>query len=307
MRDEKTNSLMTDFSFSEAEQETILCKMYDLLKKQANKYNGTDSTSMPIEKAQDLLESLLYTIEVAMENGATKEDLLNGNLSLLIEKGQTILKEKLTTIKVEWKLMCQDLPQIQNVYYLSTIKNLGLFFQKYDIYYEAHHIPCSIDYWPLCPISEKRRGISYIEEYLHRLQLENDFLHCFETNDIICLYKKYVQDYTEFLFNLCEPVLTNAIGLAMIGQDFHKLNVSSAHRIALYHMLTDKTANEMQLIIEQSVLLICQNIGLTDKSEKDYFINAVSGLSFRIYEALKHQDLSHIFLSFETDIPVNER
>lgn len=69
MQNENKNNLITNFSFSKSEQELILSKLYEPLKKQATKHNGIDSTSMPVEKAQDLLESLLYTIEVAIENG----------------------------------------------------------------------------------------------------------------------------------------------------------------------------------------------------------------------------------------------
>lgn len=298
MFDEKNNSLMNAFFFSEAEQEKIISRIWELLEKQAEKYNGCDSTSMTIERDQSLLESLLYTIGVTMEYGAVKEEILNGNLSLLIERGQNILKEKQKTVKVEWKLLCQELPRIRNVYYLSTIRELGTFCERYDVYYEAHNIPCSIDYWPLCPIPERIKGISYIETYIHCLQIENDFLNYFERNDIIGLYKKYVPGYEESLFNLCEPVLTNAIGLGLIGENVHPLNVSAAQREAIYDVLIDKSANEMQGMMEQAVLSVCRQIGMTEKNERNYFTSAISGLSARVYEAFKNQDLSHIFITF---------
>ena len=273
-------------------------KIWELLKLQTDKYNGMDSTSIPIEKAQDILESLLYTISIVIENGTGKDDIVNGSLSLLIERGQNILKEKQRSVKVEWKLMCQELPQIMNVYYLSTVENLGTFFEQYDIYYEAHKIPCSIDYWLMCPIAENVKGIRFIEEYINRLQIENDFLNCFETNNVTGLYEKYVPDYKESLFNLCEPVLTNAIGLGMISQDIFKLNISPAQRRILYDLLIYKTEDEIRIMIKQAVFLVCQKIGMKANYEADYFTRAAEGLSVRVYEALKHQDLSHIFLSF---------
>lgn len=300
--DENTNNLMTGFLFSELEQETFFSKLWELLKQQAEKYNGMDSTSMPIEKAQDILESLLYTIMIVVENGCTKNEILNDNLSLLLKKGQSILKEKQKAAKVEWKLMCQELPQIMNVYYLSTIENLGTFFGKYDIYYEAHHIPCSIDYWLMCPISENVKGVSFIEEYLHRLQMENDFITCFESIKVVCLYEKYIPDYKESLFNLCEPILTNAIGLEMINHDIFSLTISAAQRNIIFDMLIYKTADEIQRMITQSVLNICRKIGMKSEHEIHYFTRAAEGLSARICEAIKHNDLSHIFISFDRNL-----
>lgn len=292
--------------FSEAEQEIILLRLWELLKVQVEKYNGIDSTSMPIEKAQDILESLLYTIGVASPNGITKEELLNDNLSSLLEQGRRVLKEKKKAVKVEWKLMCQELPQIRNVYYLSTIKELGTFFEKYNIYSEAHNIPCSIDYWPLCPISENLRGISFIEKYIRRLQIENDFLNNFQSNDICSLYENYIPDYADALFNLCEPVLTNAIGLGIIGQDFHKLNISTTQRNSIFQMLVNKTVDEIQIMIEDSVLFICREIEMTLENEQDYLITSTKVLTSRVFEAIKHQDISNIFISFDSNTNVND-
>ncbi len=295
---ESCNSLLTQFSFSESEQEKLIAGLWELLKMQAGKYNGIDSTSITIEKAQDILESMLYTIGVATENGAAKEEILNGSLSLLLDRGREILKGKQKSVKVEWRLLCREVPHIPNVYFLSTMENLGLFFDSYDIYFAAHHTSESIDYWPLCPIPETVKGISYIEEYIHRIQIENDYLNCFEREDVISLCEKYVPDYREALFNLCEPVLTNAIGLSLIGKEVQGLHISAEQREDIYQMLIGRTEKEICDMIKESVLSACRQIGMTAENETDYLVGAATGLGARIREALKHRDLSGIFLSF---------
>ncbi|MGN1170722.1 MAG: DUF6179 domain-containing protein [Lachnospiraceae bacterium] len=298
MTGENHNGLLADLTFSESEQEKFIAGLWELLKAQAGKYNGIDSTSMTVEKAQEILESMLYTIGVAAENGAAKEEILNGSLSLLLDRGREILKGKQKSVKVEWKLLCRELPRIPNVYFLSTMENLGLFFDSYDIYFAAHHTSESIDYWPLCPVPETIKGISYIEEYIRRIQIENDFLNCFEREDVISLCEKYVSDYREALFNLCEPVLTNAIGLCLIGKEVRGLHISSAHREDIYHRLIGRTEDEICDMIKEAVLSACRQIGMTAENEKDYLVSAAAGLGARIREALKHRDLSDIFLSF---------
>ena len=295
---ENHNSLLEDLTFSESEQEKLTGRLWELLKMQAGKYNGIDSTSMTIEKAQDILESMLYTIGVATENGAAKEEILNGSLSLLLDRGRVILKGKQKSVKVEWKLLCRELPRIPNVYFLSTMENLGLFFDSYDIYFAAHHTSESIDYWPLCPIPETVKGISYIEEYIHRIQIENDYLNCFEREDVISLCEKYVPDYREALFNLCEPVLTNAIGLSLIGKEVQGLHISAEQREDIYQMLIGRTEREICDMIKESVLSACRQIGMTAENETDYLVGTSSGLVVRVWEALKHGDLSGIFLTF---------
>lgn len=249
---------MPDIVFSESEQEKIIEKIWRILEKQANRYNGCDSTSMTIEKAQSLLESLLYTIEFMIHDGTSPKEILDGDMQLLIRQGQELLKNKCRDTKIEWKLMCQTMPQINNIYFLSTIKNLGLFFERYDLYYGAHLIPCSIDYWPMQPVSERLKGVSYMEEYIRRLQMENDFLNWFERQDVIRLYKRYVPDYPEALFNLCEPVLTNAIGLEMIGQDIHRLNISAAGQTYIFKLLAHRSEEEIQRILEDAAGAVCR-------------------------------------------------
>lgn len=292
------NSLLAEFSFSESEQEKLIGRLWELLKTQAGKYNGIDSTSMTVEKAQEILESMLYTISVAVGNGATKDEMLNGSLSLLLDRGREILKEKQKSVKVEWKLLCRELPRIPNVYFLSTMENLGLFFDSYDIYFAAHHTSESIDYWPLCPVPETVKGISYIEEYIRRIQIENDFLNCFEREKVIGLYGKYVPDYREALFNLCEPVLTNAIGLSLIGKAVCGLHISADQREDIYQLLIGRQKDEICDMMKEAVLSTCRQVGMTDQNETDYLVSAAEGLPSRIREALKHGDLSGIFLSF---------
>lgn len=291
--------MMPDLVFSESEQKTIIEKIWRVLERQAGRYNGCDSTSMTVEKAQSLLESILYTIEFMICEGTAPKEILDGDMEFLIRKGQELLKKKCQDTKIEWKLMCRTLPQIPNVYFLSTIRNLGIFFERYDLYYGAHLIPCSIDYWPMHPVSERLKGISYMEEYIRRLQMENDLLNWFERKDVISLYKKYVPDYTEDLFNLCEPVLTNAIGLELIGQDIRRLHISAAGQAHIYQMLAHRPGDEVHMALEKAAGSVCRKMGMHEQREQEYLVSTVSGLSARVCEALKYQDLSNIFINGE--------
>lgn len=289
---------MLETYFTEAEQAQVLGRLWELLKKQAGKFNGIDSTSMSVERAQNILESMLYTLEVAIGGGIERAALLQTDLTPLLEQGRQILMRRKKEARVEWNLICRELPRVKNVYFLSTMKNLGFFFEQYDIYYGAHEIPCNIDYWPLCPVSEPLKGVSYIEQYLHQIQMENDFLNAFDNRVVNCLHRHYVPDAAEALFNLCDPVLTNAIGLAMLAQEIMGLNISPAEQELLYQLLCDRPIDELHVLVEEAALSVCQRCGLTSSEEQDYFARAAAGLPARIFEAVKHQDLSHLFLSF---------
>lgn len=282
---------------SEDDRALMMKRLYELLRYQVRKYNGIDSTSMPMEKVQDIMQSLLYTVDVAVIHGVTKDALLHGNLAKIMEDGQRILLEKKKSLKVEWKLLCQSAPRIQNAFFLSTLQSLGSFFEQYDVYFGAHQIPCDIDYWPLVPVSEDLKGISYMETYLRYLQIENDFLTFFPISTLILLYEKYIPDYKELLFNLCEPVLTNAIGLVLIGEEIQLLNFSVEYRNRIYQLIKDKPLEDIRVLIEDAVLELCRKTGIKDLDDVDYLIKASDVLSPRLYEAIQHGDLSEVFIS----------
>ena len=97
---EETYEVANALSFTEDEFERVTIRVYEMLKRQAYQFNGCDSTSMTIERAQDLLESLLYTLEVAGRNGVSKQEILYGDIKSVIDRGQRILEQKKRAAKV---------------------------------------------------------------------------------------------------------------------------------------------------------------------------------------------------------------
>ena len=297
MQTESQRNFFEMVSFSEKEKEHILCESWKLLARQAKKYTGSDSTSMPIEKAQELLESMRYTIRAGIGNGCSKEEFLQKDLMDWLQYGQEFLREKQKELRKEWQCIYQNLPKVQNVYFTETIQQLGLFLQQYEIYYAAHQIPYCLDYWLLCPVEETRRGLHYVETYLSQLRIENMVVNCFDTELIRSLYMCVFSEYTETLFNLCDPILTNAVGLALLGMEVTPLEVTSIQRETLLSYFYKKTKKEIQMLVRQAVCSVCQ-IEIFSIPEIEYLQRAMDGLSVRLYEAVACGDISHIFYSF---------
>ncbi len=123
-----------------------------------------------------------------------------------MERGKNLLEE-----------VRKSSPNIENISYKDTINEIDKFFSKYDYRFFAHKIDCSIDYQLSNAISEKLQGIEYINEYLKALLIENEFCICFDKDNIIYILNSYCDDYKELLINIFEPILTNAIGLDILG------------------------------------------------------------------------------------------
>jgi hypothetical protein len=78
-------------------------------------------------------------------------------------------------------------------------------------------VPCDIDYQLCRPVPEDLLGVEYVNEYLRRVVLENDFLRRFPKEPVIKLLENYCPDYRGLLINLYEPVATNALGSRSSG------------------------------------------------------------------------------------------
>ena len=205
---------------------------------QTEKYLAGDSTSVPVETAQELLRSLVYTLRLALPaEGLPERALLTVELTGLLRRGQTVLQEKTEQARALWAKACLTAPPIENLCYRDTLTGLGRFFGRYDLWYFAHRVPCAIDY-PLCiPVSEELQGVSYVGEWLRCLLLENWFLGRFPAENVTALLERSCRDYRELPLNLCEQPLINALGLAALGRPVFPLSFSAEERARLAETL----------------------------------------------------------------------
>jgi hypothetical protein len=293
---EDSCELAFNLIFSKSEEEFFYRKLFDVLKWQAGKYNGIDSTSLPVEKAQELLASLLYTISLVAEfKSLNSQELLERDFKELLVEGQKLLDNKRKNVYSKWNKLCLLAPNIPNVYLVSTIKSLGYFFNHYDLYYAAHEIPCSIDYPLLNPVSEELKGISFIEEYIARVKVESDFINSFPSKLILNELKKVTYDYKEDYLNLCGPILTASIGRKILGYNLDNLSLSNKDLEKISICFMNKSKEEIEDALIETVRLVCKE-KLGDENIVRYFSKEISSLAIRIENAVENGSIDNIFM-----------
>jgi len=283
-------------SFSPKQQEQFMQKMFKLLMNEATRYNGVDSTSMPIEKAQSIMESIMYSLSVIADNkGISATELFTSDCYQLLTEAQALLEQKCKSLYFEWAQICHAAPQINNVYYVSTLKNIGSFFDRYDIYYGAHEIPCSIDYPLMTSVSESLKGISYIESYLNSIRSENQFINSFGEDDVRKLLKHGLQDYTEGYYNICELVYINAIGKILARDKIDTLIINAEELEILKIKLIGKGEKELLSDIETATIFLLQQIHF-EKTKILQFKDAAQSLVQRLSSIRERNDITNIFI-----------
>jgi hypothetical protein len=286
-------------SLSEEEISALQLKLWRLLSRRTRAFTMDDSSSVRIETAQELFESICFTLRLHLTEIGTSPRLLLGS------DAEGIFKEALKTIEHKIKkgrrlfdAAYLSLPDIKNLSLLDTVKGIGTFFKRYDYRFFAHSIPCSIDYQLCAAVPETYKGIEYINEYLKRLIMENNFIRRFNKDAVICLLSAYCPDYQGLLINLCDPVLTNALGLALVGSDIYRLNMTSAEKLRILKIFQALPGPDARALLIKTSQSLASQLEIRSADTKEYLAQTAAGLYPRIEAALSSQNLDGIFISW---------
>jgi hypothetical protein len=271
-------------------------KLWRLLADRARRYTQMDSSSVPVETAQELLASVLFTL---IEASATTKVLAGADAQVLFDDGLRIIEEKVEQGRGLWRVACLSAPDIENLSYRDTLRNMGDSFQHYDWRYFAHRFDCSIDYQLCRPVPESLQGIEYINEYLRRLLAENSILRRFDRDLTVRLLMSCCPDYRELLINLCEPAVTNAIGLSLIGKNSLALDISRADREKITETLAPRSEKQARAALSQAAEDFCRAAALTDEFTCSYISLMAGDLYPRLAAALGAGELSGVFPSVD--------
>jgi len=290
------NGFSQDTLWTDDEQERLRMRLLSLLADQTHRFNGWDNTSVTEEQAHELFESALFTLSVVIAQGrAGKRAILSGDLHEVLKAGQSILRRGAAGARLEWMMLCSSPPGHVTAFYEDTVAAIGEFLDRYDVEFAAHRYPAGIDHPLLCPVPERLLGVLYVREYMRRLRAENDLVKRFDPGAVRALYECSVPGWREAPFSLADPVLTNAIGRAMLGEDPRPLSVTLPMREELTRRLTASSAEETHSLVLSAAAEMCAQLGL--QADAAYWQQAALALAPRLKQAAAQGDLSLMFFS----------
>lgn len=286
-------------SLTEDDEITIQGKLWQLLARRTELYTMGESSSVRIETAQELLESINFCLGTYLrQSGNTKKLFVTADLEELFALGQKAIEEQIDLGKRLYNKACLTAPKIENTSYTDTLRSLGGFFKHYDYRFFAHNIPCDIDYQLCHAVKESLQGIEYINQYLGRIIIENDFVRSFEKNRVESLLESYCSDYIGLLINIYEPVAVNAVGLALLHEDVKALNITALDNERLTELFEPLSATPAKIVLKEAADRVCTELGMSDPSSVRYLRKTAEELYPRIEAALGRGSLDGIFLAF---------
>ena len=189
-------------------------ELLPVVAKLAEKYTGGMSTSVTYEKAQELMEAVLYCIrEYEQEQSMGLAIVPEGGLPAeeIYQKGYELVVRKVKKMRAFYNRLLKRFRSYGCRNYANVVeKGLPEFFRRYDPRFAPQKTIRTLDYPMLLPV-DGLTGIDAIEQYLSYLSLEQRFLGAFDEAYVCGSLSVYDWNYREQFFNLCGVLLEDVL------------------------------------------------------------------------------------------------
>lgn len=271
---------------SPEEQQRLMGEFYLLMGKQVKSYHKLrrmgENSSVPVELAQELMESMEYTVEQVGGLRAVR------NAEEALRLGQELLGSKAEKARSMLELVAATAPAWQTECRWEALNCLRQYLADYDHLHLAHRGPDELFYPILVSVPDGLKGIDLGLFYLNVLWLENQIMAGFADAALERLWSRLPTD----TLNQCEQVMLNGIGKAILTNHSNDLVFTEAERDKLHAVLSVQPA---KVTVHHAALRLCRQLELPENASA-YLCAAAAQMLPRLEAALQHDNLSAIFL-----------
>ena len=271
---------------STEEQQRLMGQMYLLMAKQVQSYHKHrhmgNNSSVSVELAQELMESIEYTIS---QVGGVYA---HSNIGEALVLGQEILEGRLTKAKSMLELVNATAPQWQTECRWEALRYLRNYLEQYDHLHLAHKGPDDLFYPILISPPEGIRGIDSCIFYLNILWIENQIMAGVPDDSL----EQFWDRLPAATLNQCEHLLINGIGKALLGSGLDPLTFEPEELIQI--VCTMMTTSEEKL--RSAATLLCHWLNLKDENSKMYVQTVIRQLSMWIGDSVRSGNVENMFI-----------
>ena len=263
----------------------------------AQKYAGYESTSITYEKAQSLMEAVLFCL--SEYNSSAKDSLVQKDISVKEQYniGAKLLSEKVENIR---KIFNEVSFQFEDFgvkcLYDTVQKGIPQFLKWYDIKFCPQNTILTLDY-PLLIDCSSLTGADAVYKYIQAIQTEQIFLGKFDRNYVMLVLEKYNSEYSDMIENICSIVLTNIIGHIAIKKPFNDIDFLYEEYLQLSKIFAGKLIPDIENVVKDLIKKIVSQFYENDMDMLEYLCYETNNIAVRIYTANQHEQLSKIFVS----------
>lgn len=271
---------------SPEQQQKIMGQMYLLLGKQVRSYHKHrhmgNNSSVPVELAQDLMESIDYTINQAGGLFA------HPDVEAALQSGQEVLRGKLGRAQTLLDLVNATAPRWQTECRWEALRCLRQYLDTYDLRHLAHKGLEALFYPILIAPPAGVQGIDGCLFYLNILWAENRIMAGIPDDTLDSFWDRL----PPATLNQCEPLLLNGVGKTLIGARITPLAFSPEEHMRLIAAMAKATEDTLH----SAMRLFCQRLNLRDEDAGRYVLAIIPQLSMWLGGRLDIESVANIFV-----------
>lgn len=262
----------------------------------AQQYTGCESTSISYEKAQSLMEAVLFCL--SEYNDFCKDTLVRRDISIKeqYKTGRELLSDKVEEIRKilnEISLRFADFGV--KCLYDTVQKGIPQFLKWYDIRFCPQDTILTMDY-PVLTDCSTMAGADAVYAYIRAVRTEQMFLEAFDRNYIMRVLEKYDPDYRDMIENICRIVLTNMIGHIAIQKPLGDEKFQDEDYLQLAEVFEGKSIPDIESVVTALIKKIVDRFYEKDTDMLAYLCCETKNIAVRIDTANRCGQLSRIFV-----------
>ncbi len=287
------------FKDAQEDREKRMREFYALLAGQITRYTRGESCSVPVETAQHLTDSLLYTIALNSREVPLSPDM---PLGAAFREGRAKLDQSVKKARRLYYLVQKTALPVDLPCYREAIEGISGFFSAYDPEFCAHETPGDFDY-PLS-LSCEESGITWMLHYLNTMYWENVFCLRFSPNEIEEALRAQGLWGMAVPVNLFETVCTAALFKSLLPDDpMGSLAVSREEVSRLLALLTPLSPADIVIMVQEACGVLIRRKMIESAPLKAMLYVQADALALRLKPAVKQADLSVLFPALEAPPP----
>lgn len=271
-------------------------ELVPLVRELAEKYTSHESTSITYEKAEQLMEAVLYCIHEAEQPG--HNSIIPGNAVSARQVYQTRLQYVNEKTKQALNLYNTILPEF--AYYKNRClfdtfaKGIPEFFKWYDIQFEPQNTILTLDYPVLRDISG-HSGIDKIYEFIRCIDLEQRFLKIFPETYVLGILSNYNRQYEDMIENISEIMFMTLIGYSLAEKPLSEPVFNHSDYLKIQKKLLSDNRYEITKQIERVLALFMQEYSGDCNEAADYLMSGTKNILVRMKNAAENNSLYRLF------------
>ena len=260
----------------------------------AAEYTCCDHSSMTFEKAQTLMEAVLYCIS---ECGNADDTSLLTDIIPARERylaGRCMVAEKAKRLQKLYNELILGFEDYGSKCLRDTItKGIPMFLLRYDTKFAPQETLLTLDY-PILKDLSALSGVDRIFEYVTCISLEQRFLNKLDRGYVMAVLREYHAEYEKLIENICHIVFQNVICHMMLKKSFHSPCFDDVDLKNTEIILSGKSDDEIKIYMQHMAERLVERYFNKDMELLHYLNRGIPDIVTRIQNSRKHRCLDTI-------------